>query len=192
MTVTSKSSGLRRIDGGSDFSFVFSLTESRLINGSRWCMYFNVPRKKRTAWIDALLDFFGAVLSGKNTTSLWGRIVFCLSSLSIRIAPGELCWVHTDTHTHTHTISSYRPGGIQLLLDRGADRTGGFSSVLSGVRKARGLPDGSVHHVFSLVLLPQLVWPEPLSLLALNLVHMKAAPDGSNPDHSGKQEAWDR
>lgn len=93
-------------------------------------------------------------------------------------------------HTHIHTILSYHPVCIQLLLVSAAHKTGGFSFVLIRASKERSCPDGSVHQLFSLVPLPQLVWLEPLSLCALNLVHMndvrEEACDSSNPDRSRK------
>lgn len=93
-------------------------------------------------------------------------------------------------HAHIHTVLSYHPVGIQLLLVSAADKTGGFSFVLIRASKERSCPDGSVHQLFSLVPFPQLVWLEPLSLCALNLVHMndvrEEARDSSNPDRSRK------
>lgn len=66
-------------------------------------------------------------------------------------------------YTQTHIILSYHPGGTQLLWDNAAHKTGVSSFVLSRARTERSWPDGSVHHVFSLVPFPQSVWLEPLS-----------------------------
>lgn len=125
----------------------------------------------------------------------------------------EKCWspachthgqmYHTSVHTHTHTfvILSYHPSGIQLGLDSVADKTGGSSFVLSRARTEESWPDGSVHHVSSLVPLPQLISLEPLSQqCALSsvevMVHMneekRGAPDGSRLAHPSKQEAQDK
>lgn len=85
----------------------------------------------------------------------------------------SLIYIHTykDTqiqgeHEHmcTHIILSCDPGDARLLLDCAADETGGPSFVLSRARPEKSCPDGSVHHVFSLVLVLQPAWSESLSL----------------------------
>lgn len=66
-----------------------------------------------------------------------------------------------------------------------ADKTGGSGFVLSRAKTERSWPDGSVHHVSSLVPLPRPVWLGPLSqqctLSSVKvMVHMNVGKRGSS------------